>query len=58
MVATVHNWGRGRGSGVEVEGVQGWVIGVRGDLCDFISLQASPEQAHELVREREAGASA
>ncbi len=59
VVVTVHNWGRGRGSGIEVENEQGWVLGVRKDtLCDFISLQATPEDALKLAREREASGSA
>lgn len=56
VVVTVRNRGRGRGSGIEVENVQGWVLGVRDDLCEFLSLQPTPEQALEAAREREAEA--
>jgi ketosteroid isomerase-like protein len=54
VVVTIHVKGQGRGSGIEVEAVQGWVIGVRDELCDYISLQATPDEAAELARRREA----
>lgn len=57
VVVTILNRGVGRGSGIEVEQVQGWVMGVRDGLMDYLSLQKSPEVAHELAREREASGS-
>jgi ketosteroid isomerase-like protein len=54
VVVTIHNRGVGRGSGIEVEQIQGWILGVRDGLMDYLSLQMSPELAMELAREREA----
>ncbi|HZA59503.1 MAG TPA: nuclear transport factor 2 family protein [Solirubrobacterales bacterium] len=53
VIAMVHSHGTGVGSGIEVGNVLAWVIGVRGDRMDFISLQPDRERASELVRERE-----
>jgi ketosteroid isomerase-like protein len=53
VVFLVRSRGRGRGSGVEVENVLGWVLGVRGDHCDYIALQPDLDSAVELARVRE-----
>jgi ketosteroid isomerase-like protein len=56
VVAMIHSRATGAGSGIEVENVLGWVIGVRGEKMDFLSLQPDRESALALVRERESGA--
>jgi ketosteroid isomerase-like protein len=54
VIATIRSRGRGRGSGIEVENLIGWVLEVDDDeLCPFISLQPSYEDALELARSRE-----
>jgi ketosteroid isomerase-like protein len=55
VVAMIHSRGVGAGSGVEVENLLGWVIGVRDEKMEFLSLQADRDAALELAREREAG---
>jgi ketosteroid isomerase-like protein len=54
VVAMVRSTGTGVGSGIEVENVLGWVIGVRDRQMDFLSLQPDREAAIRLAREREA----
>ncbi len=53
VVAMVRSRGVGAGSGIEVENVLGWVIGIRGELMEYLSLQPDREQAiaHALERE-------
>lgn len=53
VVAEVHSRGTGRGSGIEVENVLGWVIGIRDGFCDYVSLQPSLEDARRVAEERE-----
>jgi ketosteroid isomerase-like protein len=53
VVAMIRSRGVGIGSGVEVENLLGWVIGVREDRMDFLSLQPDRESAIELARSRE-----
>lgn len=55
VVVIMRSKGVGAGSGIEVENVLGWAIGVRDDKMDFLSLQPDYEHALELVREREGG---
>ncbi len=54
VVATVRSRAVGRGSGIEVENVLGWVLTVHEDgMCDYLSLQPDVEHALALARERE-----
>jgi ketosteroid isomerase-like protein len=53
VVALVRSRGRGRGSGIDVENSLGWVIGVKGDLCNYISLQPSLDDARAHAEGRE-----
>ena len=53
VVALIRSRGIGVGSGVEVANELGWVIGVREDKMEFLSLQPDLEHARALVRERE-----
>ena len=50
VVATMRQSARGRGSGVAVDRDIGWVVGFRGELCEFLSLQETPELGLELAR--------
>lgn len=54
VVATIRSTGVGAGSGIEVENVLGWVIGVREGQMEFLSLQPDREAALEMARSREA----
>jgi len=54
VAASLRGLGRGRGSGIEVENRLGYVVGVRGEQAEFISLQPSFEDARALAAEREA----
>jgi ketosteroid isomerase-like protein len=54
VVAMIRSRGVGVGSGVEVENLLGWVIGVRADKMEFLALQPDLESAVELARSREA----
>ena len=53
VVAMVRSRATGAGSGIEVENVLAWVIGVRGDKMDYLSLQPDRGSALGLVQERE-----
>ena len=53
VVAMIRSRGVGVGSGVEVENLLGWVIGLREGQMEFLSLQADRNAALELVRTRE-----
>jgi ketosteroid isomerase-like protein len=53
VVAMIRSRGVGAGSGVEVENLLGWVLGVREGQMEFLSLQPDREAAIELARERE-----
>jgi ketosteroid isomerase-like protein len=53
IVIEVHNAGRGRGSGIEVERDIAWVLGLRDELCEFFSLQSTLEDGLETARQRE-----
>lgn len=53
VVAMVTSRGVGAGSGIEVENRLAWVIGVREQKMDFLSLQVDRDHAVRLVRERE-----
>ncbi|MGH2956624.1 MAG: nuclear transport factor 2 family protein [Solirubrobacterales bacterium] len=53
VLAMVHSRATGVGSGVEVENLLAWVIGVRDERMDFLSLQPDRAHALELARERE-----
>ncbi|MCE3265878.1 MAG: hypothetical protein K0S15_587 [Solirubrobacterales bacterium] len=53
VIAMIHSHGIGAGSGIEVDNVLAWVIGVRRGRMDFFSLQPDRERASALVRERE-----
>jgi ketosteroid isomerase-like protein len=55
VVAMIRSRGVGVGSGIEVENLLGWVIGVREGRMEFLSLQPDRESAIELARTREAG---
>jgi ketosteroid isomerase-like protein len=55
VVAMIHSRGVGAGSGIQVENLLGWVIGVRDDRMEFLSLQPDREAAFTLARERESG---
>lgn len=54
VVAMVRSTGTGVGSGIEVENLLGWVIGVRDERMDFLSLQPDRESALRLAEKREA----
>ena len=43
----------GAGSGIEVENLLGWVLGIRDERMEFISLQPDRDAAVELARDRE-----
>ena len=58
VVALIRSRGIGAGSGIEVENELGWVIGVRGEKMNFLSLQQTLEDARALAREREGAESA
>jgi ketosteroid isomerase-like protein len=53
VVARVRGAGRGRNSGIEVAMEVGWVYELRDDLCVFMSVQPTFEEALALARERE-----
>lgn len=55
VVAVVRSRGRGAASGAEVENLLGWVLGVRDEICDYVSLQPDLERARENARAREPG---
>jgi ketosteroid isomerase-like protein len=55
VVAMIRSRGVGAGSGIEVENMLGWVIGMREDQMEFLSLQPDRDSAIELARSREAG---
>jgi len=54
VLAMVRSTATGASSGIEVENVLAWVIGVRDDRMDFLSLQPDREHAIKLAEEREA----
>ena len=54
VLAMIRSTATGVGSGIEVENVLAWVIGVRGNRMEFLSLQPDRESALALAREREA----
>lgn len=56
VVAEVYTRGLGAGSGVEVEQVLGWVLGVRDGNLDYLSLQPDMGSARQTARSREQGA--
>ena len=54
VVARVRVGGRGRGSGIEVDEVVGFVIALGDDgLADFMEITKDEERALEVARERE-----
>lgn len=53
VVAMIRSRGTGAGSGVEVENLLGWVLGIREDRVEFIALQPDRDGAVELARSRE-----
>jgi ketosteroid isomerase-like protein len=53
VVAEIHSQAVGLGSGVEVQNVLGWVIGVRDERMEFLSLQPTRETALALAEKRE-----
>lgn len=53
VVAMIHSKGTGAGSGIEVENVLGWAIGVRDDRMEYLALQPDRDSALELARSRE-----
>lgn len=53
VVARVRGSARGRGSGIEVAMEVGWVYEMRDDLCVFMSVRPTFEQALAMARERE-----
>jgi ketosteroid isomerase-like protein len=57
VVALIRSRGIGAGSGIEVSNELGWVIGVRDEKMDFLSLQPTLEDARRLAEERESQAS-
>jgi ketosteroid isomerase-like protein len=57
-VATVRQRGIGKGSGLEIESISGYLFETDDDgLCIFFALYNEPERAHAAARERESAAS-
>ncbi len=57
VVAVITSTGTGSASGVEVGNTLGWVLGVRGERLEYLSLQLDLEAAREHALGREGAAS-
>jgi ketosteroid isomerase-like protein len=53
VIALIASRGVGLGSGIEVSNELGWVLGVRDQQMDFLSLQPSLEEARAFAEVRE-----
>lgn len=56
VIASIHSRGTGAGSGIEVENELGWVLGLRGEFCDYLALQPDLDQARAIAEAREGDA--